>query len=127
MAANLEHLNITVSNPKETTKRLCKLFGWHIRWHGPAMDDGYTYHVGTDLQYIALYAPLNPAPSLGDDVKTIGKLNHIAVTVDNLKDMELKVRALGYEPFNFRQYLDQQNCFYFRDEDGIEFEIIAYD
>ena len=35
--SRLEHVNITVSNPKSTAKMLGHLFGWHVRWEGPAM------------------------------------------------------------------------------------------
>ena len=54
----LEHINITVSDAKATAALYCKLFDWHIRWEGPAMDEGYTVHVGTDTQYMALYLSL---------------------------------------------------------------------
>jgi len=122
--ANLEHINITVSNPKETAARLCALFDWHIRWEGPAMDKGYPCHIGTDTHYIAVYAPSKPTANIHNDVKTIGQLNHIAIAVDDLTAMERKIKAAGYRPFNHRHYLETQNCFYFRDEDGIEFEIL---
>ena len=40
--AILEHANITVKDPDAIANTLCELFDWHIRWSGPAKDDGYT-------------------------------------------------------------------------------------
>jgi len=33
--AHLEHVNITVADPKRTAAVLMDLFDWHIRWEGP--------------------------------------------------------------------------------------------
>ena len=125
-ATLLEHINITVSDPKASAAKLCKLFDWHIRWEGPAMNDGYTVHVGSDTQYLALYAPPSPIKKINDD-KAINMLNHIAINVEDLETVKTKAAALGYAPFNDRQYLDNQKSFYFLDDDGIEFEIVNYD
>ena len=53
--ATLEHVNITVKDPQYTAAMLCRIFGWHIRWEGPSMNNGYTVHVGSDSSYLALY------------------------------------------------------------------------
>ena len=54
----LEHVNISVKNAQKTALDLCTLFDWHIRWEGNAGGGaGYTYHVGNDACYIALYTP----------------------------------------------------------------------
>lgn len=123
----LEHLNITVSDAKATAALYCKLFDWHIRWEGPAMDAGYTVHVGTDTQYIALYTPAAPQADTMSDHTVIGKLNHIAITVKDLAQFRAKAEALGLLPFNDRHYLDNQHSFYIKDTDGVEFEIVSYD
>ena len=47
-AAFLEHVNFTVADPVKTAANLCNWFGWHVRWQGPAIHDGLTYHVGND-------------------------------------------------------------------------------
>ena len=44
----LEHVNVTVSDPRKTADRLCELFGWKIRWQGSAIHGGYTVHVGAE-------------------------------------------------------------------------------
>lgn len=43
-AAILEHINITVTDPDGYAKTLCNMFGWHIRWAGPAQEKGYCYN-----------------------------------------------------------------------------------
>ena len=52
--AKFEHVNVTVSDPKKTASMLTRLFGWKVRWEGPSKYDGYTVHVGTDEDYLAL-------------------------------------------------------------------------
>ena len=56
MEARLEHVNVTVSDPDRSAALLQRLFGWRVRWSGPALGGGRTVHVGTDDQYLALYA-----------------------------------------------------------------------
>ena len=34
----IEHVNVTVSDPERTASLMGALFGWHIRWRGPARD-----------------------------------------------------------------------------------------
>ena len=51
----IEHVNVTVSDPERTARLMQALFGWRIRWQGPARDGGRTIHVGSDHHYIALY------------------------------------------------------------------------
>ena len=121
----LEHINLTVSDPKKTAAFLMDLFGWHIRWEGASMDNGYTVHVGTDAQYLALYATGTPAKSGEENYKTVNGLNHIAITVDDLQEIETRVRRAGYKPHNFGHY-EPGHRFYFNDHDDIEFEIVCY-
>ena len=58
--AQLDHANITVSDPAATAAWMEKLFGWHIRWQGDAIAGGHTIHVGNDHGYVALYNPGKP-------------------------------------------------------------------
>jgi len=120
----LEHVNITVSDPQRSADLMRELFGWHIRWQGPSMLGGHTIHVGTDEQYIALYTD--------DDVKGTAAqfqkskpMNHIAMTVDDLDAVEKKVAAAGLKPYGHDDY-DPGQRFYFFDWNGIEFEIVSY-
>ena len=71
-AATLEHLNITVSDPEATAAWMERLFGWHLRWQGPAMEFGRTIHIGTDTHYVALYSPGDAKPATENNYTTIG-------------------------------------------------------
>ena len=123
--ASLEHANITVTDVDRSAQFLIDLFGWTIRWKGPSIGGGFTAHVGTEDQYIALYSK-GAKDATVDSYETIGGLNHIGVVVDDLDAMEARVVALGYEPKNHADY-EPGRRFYFDDHDGIEYELVQYD
>ncbi len=124
-AATLEHVNVTVSNPKQTADLLCKLFDWHIRWQGPSKLGGSTVHVGTDDAYVAVYTHENSAVSNGNSDEIYGGLNHIGVLVTDLEATEQRVLKAGFKTHNHADY-EPGRRFYFNDHDGIEFEVVAY-
>ena len=126
MPAQLEHANYTVSDPQATAAWMEKLFGWHIRWQGDAMAGGHTVHIGTDDAYVALYTPGRPDANAGANYTTVGGLNHIAVTVEDLDAMEAAIRTHGFETGNHADY-EPGRRFYFHDADGIEYEVVQYD
>ena len=123
--AILEHVNITVSDPKVTAVMLQDIFGWHIRWEGSSMDNGYTVHVGSDHNYIALYRTGTPIQSDITSYKMLSGLNHIALIVDDLDKAEERILASGFETENHGDY-EPGHRFYFRDHDSIEYEVISY-
>ena len=127
--AQLEHVNITVSDPQKTAQMLIDLFGWHIRWEGSAMAGaGYTVHVGTDDSYVAVYSGSKPdqiVPRQDASYMTRGGLNHIGVVVDDLDAVEAKVVAMGLTPKSHADY-EPGRRFYFDDPDGVEIEVISY-
>lgn len=126
MTAQLEHTNYSVSDAHKTAQWMQDLFGWHIRWEGPAMSGaGYTVHVGTETHYVALYSHAKTNAPTDDNYQTIGGLNHIAVTVDDIAAMEKKVKAKGFTPQNHGDY-EPGLRFYFHDHDGIEYEVVSY-
>ncbi|MFQ1700897.1 VOC family protein [Loktanella agnita] len=128
--AQLEHVNITVADPKKTAARLSELFGWHTRWEGSAMGGaGYTVHVGSDDSYVAVYSGSDPdqtVPRSDASYATRGALNHIGVVVEDIDATEKKVREMGYDPHSHADY-EPGRRFYFYDEDGVEFEVVCYD
>ena len=124
-SANLEHVNLTVSDPVRTATQLCELFGWHIRWQGPSLLGGHTVHVGRDSNYLALYSPDKTANSTTNSYQTRGGLNHVGVVVDDLEAAEERVVAAGFKPFNHGDY-EPGRRFYFNDHDDIEFEVVHY-
>ncbi len=126
MTAQLEHANITVSDPIATAKWMADIFGWHIRWQGDAISGGYSVHVGSVDSYLAIYKPDVPLTDKLNSYTSIGGLNHLAVTVDDLDAVETAVRKQG---FNVGDHYDYEpgRRFYFNDDDGIEFEVVQYD
>ena len=120
----IEHVNVTVSDPDRAARLMAALFGWHVRWQGPARNGGRTIHVGSDDHYIALYTGRGVAYTTDDFAK--GRpLNHIGVEVDDLAAIEAKVVAAGLRPFGHDDY-DPGRRFYFLDPDGIEYEVVSY-
>lgn len=125
MPAQLEHVNYTVKDAHKTAAWLCDLFGWHIRWEGKAINDGYTIHVGTDDQHVAVFTPPESSANTHNNYVKIGGLNHIAVTVDDIDAMEARVKEAGFTPINHASY-EPGRRFYFHDSDGIEYEVVSY-
>ena len=70
-------------------------FGWLIRWQGPALNTGYTVHVGTDAQYLALYCPADRQKTPFDLHGFLGGLSHIGVCVRDLVACESCVKKQG--------------------------------
>lgn len=120
----IEHVNVTVRDPERTSDLLRSIFGWTVRWQGPARDGGHTIHLGSEWHYIALYANRNVV--YGDDDFAKGRpLNHIGVEVDELVLAEARVVAAGLTPFSHGDYAPGRR-FYFMDPDGIEYEVVSY-
>jgi len=124
-SANLEHVNVTVSNPERTAAVLCDLFGWHVRWEGESLMGGRTVHVGRNNSYLALYTPDETTKRNGSSYVRHGGLNHIGVVVDDLYATEQRVLAAGYKTHNHGDY-EPGRRFYFNDHDDIEFEVVHY-
>jgi catechol 2,3-dioxygenase-like lactoylglutathione lyase family enzyme len=120
----IEHVNVTVRDPDRAARLMESLFDWHVRWRGPAASGGYTVHVGSDAQYLALYTP--PGTELATKAFAKGRpLNHIGVEVEDLDATEAKVTAAGLTPFSHGDYHPGRR-FYFLDPDGIEYEVVSY-
>jgi len=120
----LEHVNVTVRDPKRTAAILMDVFGWHVRWAGEARDGGHTIHVGSGEHYMALYTGRDETYSDEDFIK--GRpLNHVGVEVDDLDATEARVVAAGLTPFSHGDY-EPGRRFYFFDPDGIEYEVVSY-
>ncbi|HEX8574120.1 MAG TPA: VOC family protein [Allosphingosinicella sp.] len=121
----IEHVNVTVSDPERAAKLMESVFGWKIRWQGPAQKGGRTIHVGTDDHYVAVYT--DPARTYSPDHRFAkGRpLNHIGVEVDDLDGTEERVLAAGLVPFSHGDY-EPGRRFYFFDPDGIEYEVVSY-
>jgi catechol 2,3-dioxygenase-like lactoylglutathione lyase family enzyme len=120
----IEHVNVTVSNSPRTAELMQRLFGWTVRWQGPAQADGHTVHVGSEGFYLALWSAAAGGAAVDRFAK--GKpLNHIGVEVEDLDATEARVIAAGLTPFSHGEY-EPGRRFYFFDPDGIEFEVVSY-
>ena len=128
MMAQLEHVNITVADPRGMAVLLGDLFGWKIRWEGSAMDGaGYTIHVGSDDSYVALYSGSGGTPVAAADssYRQIAGLNHIGVVVDDLAVAESRVKAAGLTPGAHHDY-EPGRRFYVDTPHEVEIEVISY-
>jgi catechol 2,3-dioxygenase-like lactoylglutathione lyase family enzyme len=124
--AYLEHVNFTVSDPEITSRWLCDVFGWTIRWKGESIYGGTTFHVGGSDSYIALYSighSLTQDPRHSYHVQ--GGMNHVAIVVEDIDATETRVIAHGFATHSHADY-EPGRRFYFRDTDGIEFEVVSY-
>jgi catechol 2,3-dioxygenase-like lactoylglutathione lyase family enzyme len=120
----IEHVNVEVSDPERAARLMQALFDWHVRWQGPARDNGLTIHVGSDDHYVALHSAKTKAYG-ADDFAKGRPLNHIGVLVDDLDATEQRVVTAGLKPFGHDIY-DPGRRFYFLDPDGIEYEVVSY-
>ena len=120
----IEHVNITVADPKRTSDLMAALFDWRVRWSGPAQNGGHTIHVGSNDHYVALHTGGAPT-RVGMDFAKGRPLNHIGVEVDDLDATEIRVVAAGLKPFSHADY-EPGRRFYFLDPDGIEYEVVSY-
>jgi catechol 2,3-dioxygenase-like lactoylglutathione lyase family enzyme len=121
-AAFIEHVNLTVSDARRSAQLMIDLFGWRIRWQGPARDGGSVIHVGDDRSYIAFFSEAAGYPGPWPKGEP---LNHVALVVDDLDAIERRVIAAGLTPFSHADY-EPGRRFYFFDFDGIEFEMVSY-
>ncbi|QOV94535.1 VOC family protein [Novosphingobium sp. ES2-1] len=121
-SARLEHVNISVSDAERSAAFFTELCGWHERWRGLAIDDGFSIHLGTENHYIVFYTP--PGGVSTRFAKGM-PLQHVGIEVDDLVAAEQIVIAAGLEPFNHADY-EPGRRFYFYDWDGIEFEVVSY-
>jgi catechol 2,3-dioxygenase-like lactoylglutathione lyase family enzyme len=120
----IEHVNLTVRSPERAAQLMEAIFGWLVRWQGPAMGGGRTIHVGSEAQYLAFYTARDAA--YGEENFRKGRpLNHVALEVDDLDATEAKVAAAGLTPFSHGDY-EPGRRFYFLDPDGIEYEVVSY-
>lgn len=124
-SGTLEHVNITVADADETSAMLERIFSWKVLWSGGSIHDGYTVHVGSDNDYLALYTPKSDATVGPESYSSIAAMNHIGVVVENLVETEKKVILEGLDTYNHANYKPGRR-FYFRTSDNVEIEVVSY-
>jgi catechol 2,3-dioxygenase-like lactoylglutathione lyase family enzyme len=122
---NLEHANVTVTDPDASAALLCRLFDWKVRWEGTAMDAGRTVHVGSEDTYIALYSQPDVTSANVNSYATQGQMNHLGVVVENLNDIKQRVTGEGLIITSEADY-EPGRRFYFDTPDGLEIEVVSY-
>ena len=128
MPARLEHANITVPDPRATAAILGRVFGWSVRWEGPAMGDGFTVHVGHEGGYLALYTGPGGAghqTPAQDSYRQTGGLNHTGVGGGDLGARAARGEAEGFAAHPHAGP-EPGGGVYFPDGDGLEYEVASY-
>ena len=98
MYIRLEHVNVTSPYPQKTANWMQKVFDWSIRWEGETQDNGCSIHIGDTDSYIAIYKPgLKIAPYQRSYAMS-GHVNHVGIAVEDLDEIEQRVRSVGFEP-----------------------------
>lgn len=127
LKGQIEHANLTVTQPERSARLFQQLCGWEERWRGKAQSGGDTIHVGAPgngggATYLALYTD----SSARGEYSKGQPLNHIGLVVDDLSAAENVVASAGLTPFGHDGY-EPGKRFYFFDWNGIEFEIVSYE
>ncbi len=123
--ADLEHVNLTVTDPNATAGWMETVFGWRIRWQGPIDRGAYAVHVGTDQRYIALFSVQDSPTQAAPRYRTPGAMNHLAVVVPDLEATEDAIRSVGFAPHHHAEYAPGRRL-YFIDDQNIEYEVVSY-
>lgn len=123
---DLEHVNLVVTSPRRSADLLQRLFEWRIRWSGGGLSgDSECIHVGTSDTYVSLAG--RPAFVTDKHEYPLDRpgLAHVGVLVDDLDQVEGRVRAEGLETLNHDETKPGRR-FYFFDKDGICWEVASY-
>jgi len=123
--AILEHANLTVSSAQKSADLFCRIFDWNIRWKGDSIHDGKSIHVGGENSYLALYENPDKNTAATESYYQINGLNHVCLMVDDLDDVEQRVKKEGLEPFSHADY-EPGRRFYFYTQEGLEVEVVSY-
>lgn len=126
--SKLEHLNITVPDIDEAIKFIQIVApDFKVRKDVKSSTSYRWAHIGNDEYYFALQEP-----HLGSEPKSPLKtyknygVNHIAIVVDNLVEVEKELLKNGYKRSIETPTEKYRNRLYFFDKFGFEWELIEY-
>ena len=110
----LEHANVPSPNPQKTANWMQKVFDRSIWREGETQDNGYSIHIGDIDSYIAIYKlGIKFAPRQRSYAMS-GHVNHVGIVVDDLDEIEQRVRSVGFKPHMHANY-EPGRRFYFYD------------
>ena len=115
----IEHVNVTVSDPERAARLMEALFGWRVRWQGPARDGGRTIHVGTADHYVALYTG-DGVTYTADDFAKGRPLNHIGVEVDSPADVAAAIQRASADGLEQEIQENVSCCFAVQDKTWVQ-------
>ena len=81
--------------------------------------------LGTLNSYIAIYKPGIKFAPYQRSYAMSGHVNHVGIVVDDLDEIEQRVRSVGFEPHMHANY-EPGRRFYFYDDTGLEIEVVSY-
>jgi catechol 2,3-dioxygenase-like lactoylglutathione lyase family enzyme len=120
----LEHINITVSDLKESVRFFQTAFP-HFKVRGGGKEMREWIHLGDDDSYIAINQATHNHLKAEKNYDKIG-INHLGFVVDNVEEIANNLIKAGYQ----RDYPKQVERFrirdYFADADGNQFEFVQY-
>jgi len=122
----LEHVNLTVVDLDESIRFYTDLFGWKLRWRGTVFSetrDVPAAHVGDDRFYLSLFEAEAPGRRVANYAPA--GVNHFGLVVDDLEEMEGRLRKLGREIHKKGDYEPGRRLYFF-DANGIEVELVEY-
>ena len=90
-APRLEHVNVTVSDPDRTAGLMQALFGWSVRWRGPALAAHLADVEGTD----AVIAPAVPMPAATIAESDVGNSLEAEAVIQRITRFTRPINYLG--------------------------------
>ncbi|MEM7016660.1 MAG: VOC family protein [Pseudomonadota bacterium] len=122
----LEHINLTVSDLDRACAFYTQLFDLELQWEGTVSScskNGRTKHLAKEGCYLALFETPQQDKAPVDYVRA--GFNHFGIVVDDLDEIETRLRKLGTNPLPGAEYEPGRRLYAF-DPDGIEIEFVEY-
>ena len=120
----LEHINITVSDLKESIRFFQTAFPhFKIRGGGNGMREWV--HLGDDDCYIAINQATENYEKASKNYDKIG-INHLGFVVQEVEEIAINLLQNGYKRSYPKQVEEFRIREYFIDTDGNEFEFVQY-
>ena len=120
----LEHINITVSDLKESIRFFQTAFP-HFKIRGGSNGMREWVHLGDDDAYIAINQATEKLEKATKNYDKIG-INHLGFVVQEVEEIAANLLKNGYKRSYPKQVEEFRIREYFTDADGNEFEFVQY-